>query len=613
MIFESLADIGSYAWNNEYNRDKKNYLESISINLLSKLKQKYLATINITQQGEIKNIIITDITEEFCRKTLFFRVPGNQFPLTPIIKPFFKNGDTKKEIKRKIKKLNLSLKSWKLPVISADDKQINLILNQIKPIKAEIGVLAVSINGEYFIDIFREDKEIYNKVYDLHINRVLEKYTTESICSICGLKTTVYGNVNPISFYTVDKENYAPNFKRENCVKIYPVCKRCAENMIVGYDYAEFHFQMKFIDIDALILPRIITMSQIDFYKSYKNSEIYSTVVNILKSYDNVYKEIKKKAEQEKILIDILSTQTSPVTYNWLFFNKNNSQMEILSTAVDVPPSKFLKIKNAFDATESKYGEFSFKTVGEIYTDKKKRASLWGNLFQGGNVLKGFPKIAFNYLKEDFMKNIANIPKKAKNVKKTEYFLVLCNSYNQTKQFDIDKAAEFHCSRNQVKEGDNFMDDLKKVITDKISRTVEETIPLGISQEEKVIAEYFILLGFLSVMALSAQANNRGEKDLFSQPFVKEFSSLRFNKYLASHLERRAFQKILQNKGKLQLIDEIILHLLKKVRIETEKYLPKRHIANNARYFIYGLQTCKENLYEWEKIINKNKKNKEVS
>lgn len=141
-----------------------------------------------------------------------------------------------------------------------------------------------------------------------------------------------------------------------------------------------------------------------------------------------------------------------------------------------------------------------------------------------------------------------------------------------------------------------------------INSAVENTIPDYLSEEEKSVAKYFVMLGILSLTAMSAQAKAKGSDDVFAQSFRKEFISFRLDSQLSSRIEGNAFKKILESRGKLQLIDEIILRLTKDARIKTEPYFKKAHIDDNARYFMYGLLICSENLSEWTEILSKNEK-----
>ena len=141
-----------------------------------------------------------------------------------------------------------------------------------------------------------------------------------------------------------------------------------------------------------------------------------------------------------------------------------------------------------------------------------------------------------------------------------------------------------------------------------INSAVENTIPDYLSEEKKSVARYFVMLGILSLTAMSAQAHAKGSDDIFAQSFKKEFISFRLDSQLSSIIEVKAFKKILESKGKIELIDEIILRLTRDARIKAEPHLKKSFINDNAKYFIHGLLTCSENLSEWTEILSKNEK-----
>jgi len=157
--------------------------------------------------------------------------------------------------------------------------------------------------------------------------------------------------------------------------------------------------------------------------------------------------------------------------------------------------------------------------------------------------------------------------------------------------------------------------DIKDIVFDCIINDIKKTIPIGMSEQNKNIAKYFIALGIACRLTLDSQMKKRAGKDAFSQPFVSEFISLRIDKRKASTLESLAFRKILENRGTLFLIDAVIFEYLKNARIECEKDLDRSPIIDNDRFFVYGLITCHDNLKDWidftEKVKNKIK-DKEV-
>ncbi len=121
------------------------------------------------------------------------------------------------------------------------DEQANSIITfKIKEGSLEKYLYQIS----YLVDLVKnETQEEYfkRKSFDGEVKG-------NGICYVCGKKGDVYGLAFPFSFYTFDKRGFAPEFRQSNAWKSLPVCKECADNLRIGYQFLNKYLYKDFYE-----------------------------------------------------------------------------------------------------------------------------------------------------------------------------------------------------------------------------------------------------------------------------------------------------------------------------------------------------------------------------
>ena len=217
-------------------------------------------------------------------------------------------------------------------LISNKDKILSDISKNFDSKKGTI--LTVVYDNKYIgdLEIFR-DKLRQDAVKNYYLIDGKESRNKDKTCSICKEKNKeVYGNANVFKFYTVDKEGYvAGGFKKLDSWRNFPVCLDCAVELELGKRYLDENLSFKFQGRDFYLIPKLVFE---------KDTERILSILRMLKGelLENTYETM------EEIMFKRLQTLENYMSFDLLFYEENNSALNIKLSVQEVLPSRFRKL-----------------------------------------------------------------------------------------------------------------------------------------------------------------------------------------------------------------------------------------------------------------------------
>lgn len=240
--------------------------------------------------------------------------------------------------------------------------------------------LVVNQEKKYVGDftLFREkivadalEKFRYSKTYDKYV------FKDKAVCSLCGQNVeAIYGKVDVFPFYTIDKSGYiSGGFDYEKAWRNYPVCKNCAIKLELGKNYLDENLVFLFYSRRYYLIPKPI----------YNND-----LKNVLKKYRSLKSEdindVRKKfSSTEERVMKILSKEQNSISFDLMFFEKDNAALDILLNIEDVAPSRFRTIFDALD--EIRNMEFfddkqvNFDLINYVFKKRKVGNKIVENMY----------------------------------------------------------------------------------------------------------------------------------------------------------------------------------------------------------------------------------------
>lgn len=195
-------------------------------------------------------------------------------------------------------------------------------------------ILTVVYDNKYIgdIEIFK-DKLRTDAVKSYYLIEGKESKGLEKTCSICKEKNKeVYGNANIFKFYTVDKEGYvAGGFRKLDSWRNFPVCFDCAVELELGKRYLDEKLSLKFQSRDFYLIPKLV------FEKDLNR------ILSILEKLKDEFLE-ETYETREEMMFKRLQTLENYMSFDLLFYEENNSALNIKLNVQEVLPSRFRKL-----------------------------------------------------------------------------------------------------------------------------------------------------------------------------------------------------------------------------------------------------------------------------
>jgi CRISPR-associated protein Csh1 len=186
------------------------------------------------------------------------------------------------------------------------------------------------------IFLWKDDKELkpaeYEPLREVFTKRALESTGVEGVCYFCGRSESVSATVNDVfKFATFDKPGFCPSLKKEDAVKVLPICEKCKTELQNGANIVTKDLTFKFLGNTIWLIPSVIN----------KNDWILKRVIEKVK--ENL-SNLKDFAQNEEKIEMALADEDEVVHYDFLFMDIKNSQQRIELHLTEVSPTRLRKI-----------------------------------------------------------------------------------------------------------------------------------------------------------------------------------------------------------------------------------------------------------------------------
>jgi CRISPR-associated protein Csh1 len=191
-----------------------------------------------------------------------------------------------------------------------------------------------------------------------------------AVCCCCSrLSSKVFCQPQTLPYFTFDKPGFVAGafFDQEeiqaNAWRNFPLCGECILDVRRGFKQVEVRLQFKLCGISYLLIPSFTQW----------NSASAATVVRTIAAFGQRADPAFQR-DQEDLFTTRLRLEDNTASFNYLFFRKKQSRMEILCTIENVLPTRMAEIAEAIDQTNkhdllAHFGEWSGAvSVGAVTT-----------------------------------------------------------------------------------------------------------------------------------------------------------------------------------------------------------------------------------------------------
>lgn len=539
----AIRDIGEFQYNNFKSQDKLLEIFTEDPSDGGKYKTVYEITLNYIDDDFIfKEINQREYDNELKFKYLYKAGSSRGSDITPTAKitepnKTYKNkilvslkdginycNDTNEEKREK----NILTKLYR-KLAEEEEKNIKAITNIFNTVPKKdrrviLTLVLKGIEGKKYIGDFevfkRRVREVPLKKFYYSETFKKEVVGYESFCSICNSKKErVFGLASPYAYYTVDKPGYiAGGFNYEKSWRNYPVCQECAINLELGKNYIEKNLLFNFYGRSFYLIPKPIYSKDLE---------------NILKKYGRLLKDEEKKAKDigkvEDRIIRKLGEEENKVTFDLMFFEKNNNAFNILLNIEDVYPSTFNMLNKAWE--DIRKTEFfadmdylaNFNYLNMLYSSKEYNKYFLDTV----DKIIGKGKIEYNFLINFINKKLIEAFKKEE---KDEFVKGEDNYYTSTFRaytfiYYLYKINKF---RNKGEEGVEAM--INKVWKKEDFPNKIDAFEDFFNKNKAFFNSYskkaVFMIGYLSKKLINLQASKENGR----KPFMSNLNGLNLNK-----------------------------------------------------------------------------------
>lgn len=206
------------------------------------------------------------------------------------------------------------------------------------------------LNNTYLtIIVIQGDQEFlpaeYEPFKELFLKKTLEKTTEnglDGICHFCGERKLVSATVNEVfTFATFDKPGFCPSLKRENAIKVLPICEECRTNLQNGANIVGKDLSFDFLGNRLWVIPSLVVEDE-------------STLKNVINKIKQASEELKDFAKKEKAIEQALCDQDQVVHYDFLFMKMNQSQQRIELHLAEISPTRLRQLVDSAQQTQQR-------------------------------------------------------------------------------------------------------------------------------------------------------------------------------------------------------------------------------------------------------------------
>lgn len=475
-MINAIAELGKYEKAN--NPNIKSNFDIWLEDSYDSIKYPHLLLIEFTKA---KNEEKSDLFDEDW-KWVFTRVDYQEHSSKLIAKLLYKRGSprgtdktpTCKTTNNIIGSYNLKIKSWfkqNQNVSFIDEKGNDLIKMISKELEAKFDEISLELinksenisNEGAVLSIVFDDNGNRKFIgdYDFFIKFITEeskanyfrKYKKESKsrnkeCSICKQKKEeVFGFFSSLAFYTVDKPGMVTGgFDQCKSWRNYPICLDCALDVELGIKMIEKNFSFSFYGLRYYLIPKTTNTNG--------KEDIIEEIITYKKSQRINDEDRLRITNAEDDVFDLLQEQKNNVTFNLLFFEKQNSALRILASIEDVLPSRvkllfetkdfvdnlFIFRNEQSNAGNSLY-KFNFGTLNNVFPFRLKQQKLIGkhkDYLQCVESIFNNTKIDYHFLIQNVMDFVRKLFIHYENKIDTDDSFFFYNSF--WKKFEVNQS-----------------------------------------------------------------------------------------------------------------------------------------------------------------------------
>lgn len=170
--------------------------------------------------------------------------------------------------------------------------------------------------------------EPFRRQFIKQMFRKSEESAEEGVCAFCGQKRFVSATVNEVfTFATFDKPGFCPNLRKQDAVKVLPVCDECKTHLKNGANKLMHDLAFDFFQVKLWVLPSLLWGE-----KDY--------LLRVVESIENCSRELKNFAQNERKIENALSDFDERVLYDFLFMNIKQSQQKIELHLTQISPTR---------------------------------------------------------------------------------------------------------------------------------------------------------------------------------------------------------------------------------------------------------------------------------
>jgi CRISPR-associated protein Csh1 len=232
------------------------------------------------------------------------------------------------------------------------------------------------------------DYPIFRRIFkEESLRKFFAKHNVEAkgtgLCYLCGEEKEVFGFASPFSFYTLDKQGFAPNFIREDAWKRLPICAECAISLESGKEFLNKFLLKNFYGFKFYVIPKFIF------------GNITEEVIEEVEDVADKRKYTESLLCVEDDILDLMKERGNMLNLDFMFIKpKQKDFFNIVQFVEDVPPSWIKRLHDTLKEVKS-LSLFKEDMLKKILW-KTKVGGLDTGLTIGGLVRPFFPSPSYD-------------------------------------------------------------------------------------------------------------------------------------------------------------------------------------------------------------------------
>ncbi len=224
-----------------------------------------------------------------------------------------------------------------------------------------------NIKKPSFITVLIDGKPVsefpeYKGVLEKSLLKAEKTIEINGTCGVCGKSDNEFFEASPkdFKFFITDKLGFSPNLS-DRWEGSLVVCSDCRKNILKGESLVNKYFTGKVEKINYMLLPYFLKLPDID------QDQIDDWINRFKVRFDAFYEQREEVKETAEYIFE-----DNLVVLNWVFYEKNNQQLNVFGIIKDVVPSDVDRVKDELGRfKENLIGVIKdggiLKSLGQIY------------------------------------------------------------------------------------------------------------------------------------------------------------------------------------------------------------------------------------------------------